>query len=498
MQRQEVSAGTRGYGVPTRTTVRVPLALALLAGLARLPFLNRPLSPDEGGFLLLAHQWSPGSSLYGAYWVDRPPLLIGIFAVADRLAGGGAGLRIVGVVAVGIAVVLAGVLGHLAAPERRWAPVLAAATAAVFLSTPLFGTREVNGELLAVPFILGGLIAVFRAVDGGRRAVAWWAASGALAACSVAVKQNMADVVVAGLVALVWQVRFRGLRRTAYDALAAAAGAIAALVVILVWAATRGTDPRALFDAVVSFRFHAAAVISADDPGVSHRRFMSMLGALVRSGAPVIFLLPILRAPRARLTGCLPFVAACVCAWEAVGVAAGGSYWWHYLIGLVPGLVLVATALSRHRPGLQASLVAVLAYATVLGVHMPLAQEESSRGLKENHQAALYLADHARPGDTGLVAFGTASILRESGLQSPYEYLWSLPVRVRDSRLTELTAVLSGPRRPDWVVVPRDDLATWAVDTTTAQRVLDQRYRLVARVGKWRFFHVVEAAASGT
>ena len=41
-----------------------------------MPFLARPLSPDEGGFLLVASQWEPGTSLYGHYWVDRPPLLM--------------------------------------------------------------------------------------------------------------------------------------------------------------------------------------------------------------------------------------------------------------------------------------------------------------------------------------------------------------------------------------------------------------------------------------
>src|SRR3954447_16366457 len=67
--------------------------LAVVAGLclavaaSRLPTLSSPVSYDEGGFLPVGSQWSPGSSLYGRYWVDRPPLLIGVFTLADDLGG---------------------------------------------------------------------------------------------------------------------------------------------------------------------------------------------------------------------------------------------------------------------------------------------------------------------------------------------------------------------------------------------------------------------------
>ena len=62
--------------------------LAAAAGLCWLPFAGRRLSPDEGGLLLLAGQWSPGSSLYGDYFVDRPPGLIALAALADAAGGG--------------------------------------------------------------------------------------------------------------------------------------------------------------------------------------------------------------------------------------------------------------------------------------------------------------------------------------------------------------------------------------------------------------------------
>lgn len=105
-------------------------ALAAAALLLRVPSLRSPLSDDEGGFLVVAAQWRPGTSLYGDYWVDRPPLLIAVFELADRL-GGAVALRAIGGLAVVAAVLLAARLGRLVAPRARHAPVLAAAVAAI-------------------------------------------------------------------------------------------------------------------------------------------------------------------------------------------------------------------------------------------------------------------------------------------------------------------------------------------------------------------------------
>src|SRR5207244_1601306 len=72
----------RRVGTAPKTWVGV-MAVAVCVGW--LPFAGRPLSPDEAGYLIVGGQWSPGSSLYGAYWVDRPPLLIALFGLADAL-----------------------------------------------------------------------------------------------------------------------------------------------------------------------------------------------------------------------------------------------------------------------------------------------------------------------------------------------------------------------------------------------------------------------------
>ena len=123
-----------------------------------LPFVGRSLSPDEAGYLIVGGQWGHGSSLYGDYWVDRPPALIAIFEAADAL-GGAVPLRLFGALAAVLTVVLSGVLGRFAAPERRSAPLLTAGTAAVCVATPLIGGTVVNGELLGLPFLVAGILA---------------------------------------------------------------------------------------------------------------------------------------------------------------------------------------------------------------------------------------------------------------------------------------------------------------------------------------------------
>ena len=71
-------------------------------------------------------------------------------------------------------------------------------------------------------------------------------------------------------------------------------------------------------------------------------------------------------------------------------------------------------------------------------------------------------------------------MLLESGLVSPYPYLWSLPTRVRDPRLELLTRTLSGPRAPTWVV-EWNDFDSWGLDRHhRLAAVVRRRYHRVA------------------
>ena len=486
------------------------VVLLLLAGsvAARLPFVATPLSPDEGGFLMVAGQWSPGTSLYGNYWVDRPPLLIGLFQLADLGGGGAVALRLTGIAAVMVSVLLAAVVGRVVAPSRPYAAVVTAATAAVFLSSPLFGASEVDGELLAVPFVLVGIIAVLRSTRSRGRSsrLAWWATAGVAATAAAAIKQDMLEVFVAGAASIAMLVFARRRWTAAEAALAFSAGASAALALLLWWASVHGTSPGGLWDAVVSFRADASAVISRSAPDTAAQRAAGVAVAFVSSGALAVLLaavVPTRWSRRSRDAGAarrgsagsevrdLRLLALAVVAWEVFAVAVGGSYWLHYLVGTVPGLVLTVAAVARQwsAPRLRWT-AAALGYAAIIALASAVVLAVRVGGPSTDVQVENYLAAHARPGDTGVVAFGNPALLQGAGLSSPYPELWSLPVRVRDPDLTQFDTVLEGTDRPSWVVVSGSSLGTWGVDAGTAQSLLDREYHPVQVVGDWHVYHL--------
>ena len=466
-------------------TRRVTWLVAALAALAWSPFVTAPLSPDEGGFLLVASHWHPGRSLYGPYWVDRPPLLITIFDLAAH-AGGAVGLRVIGIAAVVASVGLADRLGRLATGRAAVVPVL---VAGAFLCTPLFGTDEVNGELLAVPLVLAGVLALVRAWSApGRRGYAWAALAGAAAAAGPLVKQNVLDVLVVAGVLVLQGLRRADRRQTLARGLAVAAGATLVTAAALVWSELRGTEPTMLWDAVVTFRGQADAVISASSTDSTFRRFVELVSAGALSGAPVLLVVMLVRLRR-RASYVEPpdlrYPAVVLVLWELVAVGAGGSYWLHYLIGLVPGLVLVSVAAAQRPPELRRWTAAVVAFACLSAGTATAVAALREPTYATDAAVAAYLRTHGTPHDTVVVGFGHPDIVWDSGLRSPYDLLWSLPVRVLDPRLRQLTHVLTGRHAPTWVVVSGSSLATWGVDATRAQAVLERRYHPVTTIGSY-------------
>jgi hypothetical protein len=498
----------RGWTVPALATL-VAIALVPLAG--AVPFLHRPLTSDESGFLLLARHWTRGTSLYGNYWVDRPPLLIWLFSLAG-LAGPGshtaAGLTAPAVRALGAAadvltVLLAGVLGRAAAPGSRWARWAGPVLAAGLLADPLFGMPETDGEALAAPFVMLGLLCLVQAVrrPSGRGATLMAASAGAAAMAAALVKQNVVDVFVFALVLVVVAGRRIGARRVRTGAVAFALGAGTVLAVILAGAALRGTGPAALWDAVVTFRVQASAVISASASPETSQRLWRTASAFVLSGGAAVLVAGAVLVLRGLAGGrraggpdigplrpAVAWAALAMTAWELCGVVAGGSYWLHYLTGVVPGLVLL---IALAHPGRRARpvLAALLCYVVVIGSVTWVQHAARPTTVSSDAEVAAYLREHAAPGDGVVVAFGHPGIVADSGLTSPYEHLWSLPVRVRDPRLAGLQQVMSGPRAPAWVVVSGARLDSWGLDAASAQRYLEDHYTERGGFGDWHIWH---------
>lgn len=480
----------------SRLTPRAATILVALLGVAlRLTFLAKPMSSDEAGYLMVGGQWAPGHSLYGDFWVDRPPLLVGLFQLA-HLLGGPIALRVLGIVCLLVTTGSAAAIGRLVS-DWRWAPPLVAAVPALLLSDTLYGSLNVDGELLAVPFVTAGLYVVLRGLaEPGRtwRRTGLWAAAGLLAVSAAAVKQNMVDVAVAAAIGVAWSAWRRSWTLAVHDGLVFAAGVLVGGAALLGWADARGTRPGPLWDAVVSFRGAASRVISEQASSDVHHQALLLLGSFVLSGGwgigvlAAVALARRLRAPAPADPPASPigWIALGVAVWETVGVLVGGSYWLHYLTGTVPGSVLLLAAVLRARRVRLRWVLGVLGYVAVTTLPATIITSQLVQAA-DDVQVARFLRDHARPGETGVVAFGHTNVFEGTGLRVPYDNLWSLPVRVRDPHLTEFTRVLREDR-PTWLVVDGPRIDTWAVDARIANRVIARDYRRVTRIGDWYLF----------
>lgn len=490
--------GSTARGAPALLSAPVLLTagVVLATVLVRLRFLTGPLAPDEAGFLMVGGQWAPGTSLYGDYWVDRPPGLVALSGLA-HLLGGGVALHLMGTVAAAASVVLAALLGRRLAPAHRWSGPACALLAASLLSNPLLAVREVGGEVLALPFLLAGTWMLLTALV--RRSRSWAVAAGAAGAAAASIKQNLVDVLVLAVLLAVALVVAHRRRRAVWLLVWCAAGAGLLTAVVLALSATRGTSPAGIWDAVVLFRVHATEVIASEASSATGRRRGWLVAAFVGTGAPIVLLL-LIRLPWRPGRGdpasaYLTWVAAGLLLWEALSVAAGGSYWLHYLVGVVPGLVLVLALGLRRRSAVTVpgsapggSLVTVALVAVVVSAVVGLGVVSVRPTPRQADEQAVidYLRVHREEPRTGLVAFGDASLLEAAGLSSPYPYLWSLPVRVRDPGLHLLDRVLRGDSAPAWVVRHGSSLASWGIDAGRADLLLGRRYTVVFSSGDFQ------------
>ncbi|HEX2104119.1 MAG TPA: glycosyltransferase family 39 protein [Solirubrobacteraceae bacterium] len=435
--------------------------------------MSVPLGVDEGGLAYVASRWDSGEgSLYGAHWLDRPPLLLALFRIVA--AGAEVGIRALGAVAAIGLVVLAAATARSLAGDRAasTAAILAAALAGSVVLTAAYAPAEL---LAAVP----SAAAVLCLVRAHRTALArWLVAAGALAATAVLVKQSSVDAAAAGA-AFALASPGRGgdrLRRL----LALGAGMTATLSLVATGHALAGHPADALPYALVGFRIDALDALAGMDPPLGER--LGRLAAPALGSALVVVLAAAVAGVAAlRRDGVMAWTAA---AWLATGAAAmlaGGSYWAHYLIQLVPACsvlaaVALATAAPWRRAAFGAAVVLTVAAGNVYGAVR--VRERPPQALEL--AAAAFVRDHARPGDTQYVLYARANVLYYVDLPSPYPYAWSLMLHTIPGATDRLHRLLATPRRPTWVL-QWQPFNAWGLDPHGRTRALvATHYRRVA------------------
>jgi hypothetical protein len=167
-----------------------------------------------------------------------------------------------------------------------------------------------------------------------------------------------------------------------------------------------------------------------------------------------------------------------------VSIMVGASWWTHYLLQLTPVLAMGAALATKRSVGTFSTHV-VIAYVTTfalvstgLGIALGLTGHAKNRTERE---VSDYLGEAADRGDSLVLAYGSPEVIAQSGLTTPYRYSWSLPMRTRDPKLTELVSVLRGPNAPIWLV-EIGDFDWWGIDTPDFEAVRAERYRVVDTV----------------
>lgn len=465
--------------------------VALLVVLGRFPSWLWPLRPDEAGFLLVAQSWSPtADSVYGPYWVDRPPPVIALFGLADWV-GGPYFLRVVALLGCVLAVYLAGWLGrevvrHLPSPPDvvpGWVALGPAAVTAALLCSPQIDAAAAKGELLGVPVLMGACLLALRAL---RLRSGWLAlAAGVCAVSAVGLKQNLVGGIVFGAALLVGarvagQIDWRTLGRLT---LAAALGGCVPVAATVGWAVVAGVNLSELWYVVVGFRGDANALIVEQPSSAPLARAQDLFVAFWATGMGLVLVWYLARLPHTvRRIPVVAVAAGAMLAGDVAALMAGGSFWRPYLFVLVPPLAMACAVAVVPRlegrpplPWLGRTVVGLCALSTVVSL-VGWTQNWAAGAPPREFTVGRDIGRFSEDGDTLTVYGGRADIQWASGLDSPYPYLWSLPMRTLDPGLEQLDALLGGPDAPTWFVeaVPLD---SWSTDGVPGLRAaLDSRY----------------------
>ena len=405
----------------TRVGRRVSPLVAISAAIGalvavRLVMFRSYVGGDEGGFLMVGAGWHHGTSLYGDYWVDRPPLLIWI----TELAGGATTLRVFGLAASVLTVLGVAWAAQLArdSAAARWA----AGAAALFGAAQWLGVARVNGEMLAAPFVAWSIALTLYAVTRTAWRLPAALGAGALAVAALAIKQSVIEAFVFALaLSLATAFRRPESRRIVVRVLAwGAVGGVATAAVMLLGADARGTSPSDLFDAVVRFRAEAGEVIRSSASDATPLRLLVMMGTWTVSGLGAATVLAVWQGVRRKEPVLLAVAATLLC--SLVIALFGGSYWAHYLIQMVPAASLAVGLLVDRVPlRLMRRLAVATVAVTLANLVFALGFEPDDNG--QQHTIGTWLHEARQPADTGVVTFGQPNILFEAEMSSPYKYL---------------------------------------------------------------------------
>ena len=262
-------------------------------------------------------------------------------------------------------------------------------------------------------------------------------------------------------------------RQAARHVAAFGAGVVGLGGIVAAWTLAHGTALDAVLYAMYPFRLDAAAT-----PGgtvVSWNRLVDLGIAALLSGLLVLAVWGTCSGVRRRHRDVHVLALLAVLGFDLFSMAAGASYWLHYLVQpAVP--VAALTGILAARGSWARFLVAWAVVASVVE-WLVLVRSPPQTGEEMVGEA---VAQVSTTDDTILTLPGRSNVDLAAGLRSPYPHLWALPARTLDPGSTDLKELLAGRRAPTWVVVYRP--ARRRPPPGTVGAVIVENYRLVTRI----------------
>ena len=421
-----------------------------------------------------------GSSIYGDHWIDRPPLILGIYGAADLL-GGATGVRVLGMFVALAAALCSALVAERVAGRRAFLP--AGLVTGCLLSSPAVDGDRTAGELLAAaPSVLAVALLVgiarhdYRARTepgvralGGMRRITLLTIAGLAAACAPLIKQSALDACVAAAAWCVWRLCTDARSRQARlfllrDASAFAAGMATALITTIGLAFRAGAREDDLMYALVGFRFDVLAALSEQSKAPIDR-VTRLLDPAAGSGllfAALLVPIGIWAARRGPAAGAGAVLLGGWIIGAVIGVGGGGYFWAHYLIQLAaPVGAAAGIALSMWRPRATVALVTVLVTIATIGQVIRADSTPSPRLLKagympQSQQGVLSVADFIRrnsPSDDELVVlYARANVAYYADRRQATEFAWSSMYRAIPDARDDMLRAVTGPDRAAWIV----------------------------------------------
>lgn len=518
VSRQERRTRGEVFAIARRDVSLWPLSIVILVAgtcLVRWPYLDVPISADEGGYATAAYWWARGDTLYENITITRPQGIFVIFRLIEALGLG----SVRGIHLFAMAYTLCSTLALLAVASRLWGRYVGYGAAAIFtlaMATPFVQGYSANAELFMALPLLGSLYLLLRADEqspGTREGALLLLGSGLLGAIALLIKPSG---VVALPLAVVW------LYRRKHDAGLSWRTWLVAEVVLgigfllgLALALIHGllTVPDRYLDAVLFYRLHQDSVIAgAVDYQVGYfaTNSLHILGHL-----PILLVAPfglwaVGRHGDRRGRDLLWLWLICALG----GTALGGNWFLHYYQQLLPPIA-IATAIgigallrrSLHPAWLAGQTIAVLgavllAQATLTPLWQgvdPARLPEYEPGIAAAGPVATYLRERTSPTDTIYVVYDHADIYYLAERRPAARWLHFRELRWTPGAFDEQVARIANPTTAPRYIAGAQAFDRFGFDSDGRLRAIVARdYTLETTIGGVPIYRRIDRPATST